>query len=192
MWKVTRTRLRSYDGGHATWAQNRSCAGLRSSRGWSQRSSASGHATGTAVRVVRGRLERFRCRAVSEQDAQALADEIHARKTVSDVKSCTSVRHVGSWPRSSDSMKGRRRWVAIGWIPPTIACQFTAGELAALSVVAFRLASTAGATSPSTASRLWQVSAEQPSATASPRPASSGFLLSRNSGSGPSGATRTW
>lgn len=33
-------------------------------------------------------------------------------------------------------LEKRRRWAASGWLPPALAARFTAGELAALSVVA--------------------------------------------------------
>ena len=85
----------------------------------------------------------FACGAVSEEDAQRLAEEIAARKIVP--KSVvpgndTLRRRVGSRPRSSGSLERRRRWVASGWMPPALACRFTAGELSALSVVASQAA----------------------------------------------------
>ncbi len=85
----------------------------------------------------------FACGAVSEQDAQQLAEEIAARKIVPKgvvPGNDTLRRRVGSRPRSSESVERRRRWVASGWMPPALACRFTAGELSALSVVASQAA----------------------------------------------------
>lgn len=39
-------------------------------------------------------------------------------------------------PQRRQDPEKRRRWAASGWLPPALAAQFTAGELAALSVVA--------------------------------------------------------
>ena len=76
--------------------------------------------------------------AIGETDAQALAEAVEARKRVPTVP--TQPRRVGSRPRAPESLERRRRWVASGWVPPTIACRFTAGELSALSVVAAQVA----------------------------------------------------
>ena len=76
--------------------------------------------------------------AIGETDAQALAEAVEARKRIPAVP--TQPRRVGSRPRAPESLERRRRWVASGWVPPTIACRFTAGELSALSVVAAQVA----------------------------------------------------
>ncbi len=85
----------------------------------------------------------FACGAVSEEDAQQLAEEIAARKAIPKGAvpgNDTPRRRVGSRPRSSESLERRRRWVASGWMPPAFACRFTAGEAAALAVVASQAA----------------------------------------------------
>ena len=76
--------------------------------------------------------------AIGETDAQTLAEAVEARKRIPTAP--TQPRRVGSRPRTSESLERRRRWVASGWVPPTIACRFTAGELSALSVVASQVA----------------------------------------------------
>ena len=76
--------------------------------------------------------------AIGETDAQGLAEAVEARKRIPAVP--TQPRRVGSRPRAPESLERRRRWVASGWVPPTIACRFTAGELSALSVVAAQVA----------------------------------------------------
>ena len=76
--------------------------------------------------------------AISETDAQGLAEAVEARKRIPTVP--TQPRRVGSRPRAPESLERRRRWVASGWVPPQIACRFTAGELSALSVVAAQVA----------------------------------------------------
>ena len=76
--------------------------------------------------------------AIGEADAQGLAEAVEARKHIPTVP--TQPRRVGSRPRARESLERRRRWVSSGWVPPTIACRFTAGELAALSVVAAQVA----------------------------------------------------
>ncbi len=82
----------------------------------------------------------FACGAVSEEDAQRLAEEIAARKAIpTPAQNRRSIR-VGSRPRSSDSVERRRRWVCSGWLPPQLACRFTPGEAAALAVVAAQVA----------------------------------------------------
>ena len=76
----------------------------------------------------------FAAGAVSETDAQALAEAIEARKTIP--ATTTQPRHVGSRPRSPESMERRRRWTSSGWLPPQLAARFTMAENAVLSVVA--------------------------------------------------------
>ena len=80
----------------------------------------------------------FGAGAISETDAQALAEAVEARKRIPAAP--TQPRRVGSRPRAPESLERRRRWVASGWVPPAIACRFTAGELSALSVVAAQVA----------------------------------------------------
>ncbi len=81
----------------------------------------------------------FACGAVSEQDAQQLAEEIAARKIVPP-KPAEPRRRVGTRPRAPESLERRRRWISSGWMPPQLACRFTAGEAAALAVVASQAA----------------------------------------------------
>jgi hypothetical protein len=99
---------------------------------------------------------------VSEAEAEALSVLIEARTTVtvssrrpwlgqasnstgtttvviSDILSDRQVSPrtgVGSRPRTDASVERRRRWAASGRLPPAIAARFTAGEQAALSLVA--------------------------------------------------------
>ena len=80
----------------------------------------------------------FGAGAIGETDAQALAEAVEARKRIPAVP--TQPRRIGSRPRAPESLERRRRWVASGWVPPQIACRFTAGELSALSVVAAQVA----------------------------------------------------
>ncbi len=80
----------------------------------------------------------FACGAVSEEEAQALAEAIQARKAIPAAP--PQPRRVGSRPRAPESLERRRRWVASGWMPPALACRFTAGELSALAVVASQAA----------------------------------------------------
>ena len=76
--------------------------------------------------------------AVSESDAQALAEAIQARKSVQEAP--VQPRRIGSRPRSPESMERRRRWTSSGWLPPQLASRFTMGENAVLSVVAAQVA----------------------------------------------------
>ncbi len=80
----------------------------------------------------------YACGAVSEDEAQALAEAIQARKAIPAAPS--QPRRVGSRPRAPESLERRRRWVSSGWMPPQLACRFTAGEAAALAVVASQAA----------------------------------------------------
>ena len=79
---------------------------------------------------------------VSETDAQALAEEIEARKAESKVEISTLPRRVGSRPRSSGSMARRRSWAAGSWMPPSMAAGFTTAENAALAVIVREIATT--------------------------------------------------
>ena len=81
----------------------------------------------------------FACGAVSEEDAQQLADEIHARKAIPPTPVAPR-RLVGSRPRSPAHMERRRRWTGSGWLPPALAARFTMGETAVLSVIASEVA----------------------------------------------------
>jgi len=72
--------------------------------------------------------------AIGEGEAQDLAELVEARKAVPVDR--PAPRRVGSRPRSAASLERRRRWVSAGLMPPTIACQFTMGEAAALAVIA--------------------------------------------------------
>lgn len=72
--------------------------------------------------------------AIGEDDAQALAEAVEARKAIS--APIPARRLVGSRPRSPESMERRRRWVAAGLMPPPIASRFTMGESAVLAVIA--------------------------------------------------------
>ncbi len=81
----------------------------------------------------------FACGAVSEQDAQQLAEEIAARKIVPS-KPVAARRPVGSRPRSPAHMERRRRWTGSGWLPPQLAARFTMAETAVLSTIAAEVA----------------------------------------------------
>ena len=81
----------------------------------------------------------FACGAIGEEDAQQLADEIHARKAVPPTPAAPR-KPVGSRPRSPAHMERRRRWTGSGWLPPQIAARFTMAETAVLSVVASEVA----------------------------------------------------
>jgi hypothetical protein len=80
----------------------------------------------------------FAAGALAEEDAQALAELIEARKAVPAV--ALPPRRLGARPRSPASMERRRRWTSSGWLPPALAARFTMGEAAALSVVAAQVA----------------------------------------------------
>ena len=81
----------------------------------------------------------FACGAVSEEDAQRLAEEIAARKIVPP-KPAEPRRRVGSRPRSPAEMERRRRWTSSGWLPPQLAARFTLAEAAVLSTIAAEVA----------------------------------------------------
>jgi len=72
---------------------------------------------------------------IADDDAQALAELIEARKDV-PAPGRPVQRRVGSRPRSSASMARRRSWAAAGHLPPTVAARFTLGEQSVLAVVA--------------------------------------------------------
>ena len=81
----------------------------------------------------------FAAGAVSEDEAQALAELIEARK-VAQTAPARPARRVGSRPRSSASMARRRSWAASSWLPPRLAAQFTQAEAAGLGVVLSEIA----------------------------------------------------
>ena len=101
----------------------------------------------TIATAPRGRLSElsaavwkgFAAGAVSEGDAQRLAEEIEARK-VARAAPVEPRRRVGSRPRSSASMERRRSWTGSGWMPPAIAARFTMGEAAAIGVIVAEIA----------------------------------------------------
>ena len=72
--------------------------------------------------------------AIPDDEAQALAELIEARKVVRPVPAAP--RRTGSRPRTSASAERRRRWAASGWMPPVLAARFTLAEVAVLAVVA--------------------------------------------------------
>ncbi len=81
----------------------------------------------------------FACGALQEGEAQQLAEEIAARKTV-PVRPAEPRRRVGSKPRSPEAMERRRRWTGSGWLPPQLAARFTMAEAAVLAVIAAEVA----------------------------------------------------
>ena len=81
----------------------------------------------------------FAAGAVSEDEAQGLAELIEARKVVSTSPAAPR-KPVGSRPRSSASLERRRAWTGSGWMPPAIAARFTMGEAAAIGVVVAEIA----------------------------------------------------
>lgn len=82
----------------------------------------------------------FAAGAISEEDAQQLAEEIAVRKAIPAAP--PAPRRVGSRPRSPASMERRRAWAASSWLPPRIAARFTPAEQAALGVVLAEIAMT--------------------------------------------------
>ena len=98
------------------------------------------------VTTPRGRLaelsgaiwKSYAAGAIAEDEAQALAEAVEARKTVAALP--TPRRQVGSRPRSPESMERRRRWTSSGWLPPQIAAGFTMAECAVLAVIAAEVA----------------------------------------------------
>ena len=77
----------------------------------------------------------FAAGAIGEDDAQALAELIEARKTIPAAPAQLR-RRVGSRPRSPESTERRRRWTSSGWLPPQLAARFTMAENAVLAVIA--------------------------------------------------------
>ena len=84
----------------------------------------------------------FACGALGEGEAQALAEEIAARKVVPTGSPDLGNRNrcVGSRPRSPAAMERRRRWTSSGWLPPQLAARFTMAEAAVLSTIAAEVA----------------------------------------------------
>ena len=82
----------------------------------------------------------FAAGALAEDDAQALAEAIEARKSIPVAPS--QPRRVGSRPRSPESVERRRRWTSSGWLPPQLAARFTMAEAAVLAVILQEIATT--------------------------------------------------
>lgn len=76
---------------------------------------------------------------LTEGEAEELSALIEARKAVA-APPAASMRSVGSRPRSPASLERRRRWANSGHVPGTLACRFTVGETAVLSVIALEVA----------------------------------------------------
>lgn len=72
--------------------------------------------------------------AITEAEAEALSAAVELRRSVPAAP--TPRRHVGSRPRTPESLARRRRWAASGHLPPTIAARYTLAEQAVLAVVA--------------------------------------------------------
>ena len=83
----------------------------------------------------------FAAGAVSEDEAQGLAELIEARKAAGLIQMDEAPRRrVGSRPRSPASLDRRRAWTGSGWMPPAIAARFTMGEAAAVGVIVAEIA----------------------------------------------------
>ncbi len=76
---------------------------------------------------------------ISDDEAQAIAEAIEARKAI-PAAAAAPRRRVGSRPRSPEAMERRRRQAASGWLPPRLASRFTLAEMAVLAVVAAEVA----------------------------------------------------
>lgn len=92
----------------------------------------------TCAELARAVWKAYAAGAIGDDDAQALAEAVEARKTVR--ATTPAPRRVGSRPRSPESTERRRRWVASGLMPPQIAARFTMGEGAVLAVIAAEVA----------------------------------------------------
>lgn len=77
--------------------------------------------------------------ALGEDDAQRLAEVIHARRAVAKASQKPVQRRQGSRPRSPASMERRRSWAASGRLPPQLAARFTLAEQAVLAVIALQV-----------------------------------------------------
>lgn len=86
------------------------------------------------------------CRAIGDDDAQALAERLHARRSVvrGDIKpvgippgrpSIFPPRRPQRAPVRAVAIARRRHLAASGPMPPSLACRFTTGELAVLRIV---------------------------------------------------------
>lgn len=75
---------------------------------------------------------------LSDTEAGELCEAIAARRAPRAAPAPR--RSTGSRPRSPASVERRRRWAGGGWVPPEVACRFTAAEVACLSVVAAEIA----------------------------------------------------
>ena len=81
----------------------------------------------------------YACGALDADEAQALADEIHAKKAIPPTPVAPR-KPVGSRPRAPEHMARRRRWTGSGWLPPHLAAMFTMAESAVLSVISSEVA----------------------------------------------------
>ncbi len=134
----------------------------------------------------------FAAGAVSEDEAQRLAELIEARKAAGLIQMDEAPRRrVGRRPRSPASLERRRAWTGSGWMPPAIAARFTMGEAAAIGVIVAEIANGAGASCRSAPSRPGQGSAPRSSATPSGRPGRSGCCTSRSGASPAIGTAAT-
>src|SRR5215203_2236042 len=84
--------------------------------------------------------------AVGDDDAQALAERLHARRSVlrGDLKpvgipvgraSIFPARRLQKAPKRPVAIARRRHLAASGPMPPALACKFTVGELAVLRII---------------------------------------------------------
>src|ERR671926_1531962 len=88
----------------------------------------------------------LRAGAVGDEDAQALAERLHARRSVlrGEIKpvglppgrpSIFPPRRLQRAPKRPVAIARRRHLAASGPMPPSLACKFTVGELAVLRIV---------------------------------------------------------
>src|SRR3954471_20982513 len=84
--------------------------------------------------------------AVGDEDAQALAEQLHARRLVvrGEIKpvgipagrpSIFPPRRLQRAPKRPEAIARRRRLAASGPMPPALACKFTVSELAVLRII---------------------------------------------------------
>ena len=95
--------------------------------------------------------------AVGDDDAQALAERLHAHRSLirgdlepvgipSGPPSIFPPRRLQRAPKRPVAIARRRHLAASGPMPPSLACRFTVGELAVLRIVGMRSASMVAAT----------------------------------------------
>src|SRR5215213_1371092 len=78
--------------------------------------------------------------ALGDDDAQRLAELIHARRQAAkEAYAKPTQRRVGSRPHTPASMARRRSWAAAGRLPPQIASRFTLAEQSVLAVIALEV-----------------------------------------------------